>query len=61
MVASLQAMRDVGYLSTTLWVLADNARGRGFYEAGGWRPDGRSKKFGDAGIVELRYGLELSS
>jgi GNAT superfamily N-acetyltransferase len=40
-----------------LWVLADNARGRGFYEAMGWQPDGSTRPidFGGSSVEEVRY------
>jgi GNAT superfamily N-acetyltransferase len=40
------------FARATLWVLATNARGRRFYEAAGWRPDGAEK-------IEHRPGAEL--
>jgi GNAT superfamily N-acetyltransferase len=46
-----------GFGGLVLWVLTDNARGRRFYEAAGWRPDGtrRVLDFGGTPIEELRY------
>lgn len=40
-----------------LWVLTDNARGRRFYEAAGWRPDGASRllDFDGTPIEEIRF------
>lgn len=40
-----------------LWVLTDNARGRNFYEAMGWQPDGavRPIDFGGTAVEEIRY------
>ncbi|HEY7737051.1 MAG TPA: GNAT family N-acetyltransferase [Candidatus Limnocylindrales bacterium] len=40
-----------------LWVLADNLRGRRFYEAAGWMPDGEARPIdiGGSAIEELRY------
>lgn len=45
-----------------LWVLADNARGRRFYDKVGWAPDGRTTTLEQAGleIPELRYAIDLS-
>jgi GNAT superfamily N-acetyltransferase len=45
----------------TLWVLEANARGRGFYERMGWRPDGdRSTHMVEcASFPMLRYVIEL--
>jgi GNAT superfamily N-acetyltransferase len=43
-----------------LWVLEANERGRGFYEARGWRDDGgRSRSEFPPHPVELRYALQL--
>jgi GNAT superfamily N-acetyltransferase len=46
-----------GFRLLVLWVLTDNARGRRFYEAAGWRPDGASRMldFGGTPIQEMRY------
>jgi GNAT superfamily N-acetyltransferase len=38
--AALGGLREAGYERATLWVLEANARGRGFYDHIGWRPDG---------------------
>jgi RimJ/RimL family protein N-acetyltransferase len=42
-----------------LWVLEDNARARGFYEAMGWAPDGgrQSIEIAGAPLTEIRYRL----
>ncbi len=47
--------RDVNPL--VLWVLAANARGRRFYEAMGWRPDGAERPidFDGTSVEEVRY------
>jgi GNAT superfamily N-acetyltransferase len=37
---ALDGLRGAGYERATLWVLEANARGRGFYDHAGWRPDG---------------------
>jgi GNAT superfamily N-acetyltransferase len=37
---ALEGLRRAGYERATLWVLEANARGRGFYDHVGWRPDG---------------------
>ncbi|MFD3941924.1 hypothetical protein [Streptomyces sp. NPDC058579] len=44
-----------------LWVLADSARGRRFYEAAGWLPDGTVVQDMTAGrtLDELRYRRRL--
>ena len=43
MQAVLHRARERGYETLHLWVLRDNARARGFYEAMGFRPDGREQ------------------
>lgn len=55
--AALTAMRDAGYGEATLWVLANNDRAIGFYEVGGWRPDGARKddQIGGVSVTEARY------
>ena len=45
-------LHERGYAPLTLWVLRQNDRGRRFYEAAGWRPDGAQK-------VETRPGASL--
>lgn len=44
-----------------LWVLADNARGRRFYEAVGFVPDGSSRAYRRPGVTvdEVRYGRRV--
>jgi GNAT superfamily N-acetyltransferase len=47
---------QAGYSCVILWVLADNARARRFYERAGFAPDGASNilhRLG--GVTELRY------
>jgi ribosomal protein S18 acetylase RimI-like enzyme len=56
--ASIEAM---GFATITLWVLTANARARRFYEAAGWRPDGRimvERRPGGT-LREMRYRLDL--
>ena len=50
-----------GFRRATLWVLESNARGRRFYEAGGWRADGetRVEVWDGVGLHEVRYAIEL--
>ena len=38
--AALDALRELGAASATLWCLADNPRARRFYERRGWRLNG---------------------
>ncbi|WP_405859232.1 GNAT family N-acetyltransferase [Streptomyces sp. NBC_00090] len=61
--ASTEAIAAAGFRTAALWVFAGNARGRRFYEAAGWRPDGRSVRDVTAGreLEELRYRRELFS
>ncbi len=55
-------LADTGYTEALLWVLEDNARGRGFYEAAGWDPDGQTKTVAIGGreLVEVRYRNALN-
>lgn len=51
-----------GFTEAVLWVLEDNQRGRRFYEATGWRRDGRTKTVDIGGhpIDEIRYQKRLA-
>lgn len=49
-----------GFSSVTLWVLAANARARGFYAAAGFAPDGGERTYGRLAVPEYRYRLSLS-
>jgi GNAT superfamily N-acetyltransferase len=51
-----------GYREAVLWVLVDNERGRRFYEARGWRPDGSAKtlQIGGRALGEIRYRKRLA-
>ena len=48
-----------GATTLVLWVLEANIRGRGFYEALGWRADGRRQEIDLGGLrtPEMRYHL----
>ncbi|MFD3660412.1 GNAT family N-acetyltransferase [Streptomyces sp. NPDC058659] len=61
--ASTEALAAAGFRTAVLWVLAGNARGRRFYEAAGWRPDGTTVRdvTGGRELEELRYRRELFS
>jgi ribosomal protein S18 acetylase RimI-like enzyme len=50
-------LRARGFGPLTLWVLGTNIRGRRFYEAAGWRPDGAVKveERPGASLDEVRY------
>jgi GNAT superfamily N-acetyltransferase len=61
MLASLDALRAMGFASAALWVLDNNVRARTFYEAGAWRADGATKSEDSFGVrvSEVRYRLSL--
>ncbi|MEV7983995.1 GNAT family N-acetyltransferase [Micromonospora sp. NPDC085948] len=61
MVDALDAMRAQGWRRAVLWVLAQNARARAFYERGGWTPTGdeRDEAIGSAQTRQLRYTRPL--
>ena len=60
MASVLAALRAAGYLTAVLWVLADNARARRFYERAGFSPDGGTNVLaGLGGVLELRYASDL--
>ena len=45
-----------------LWVLADNARARRFYERHGWTADGASQALTIPGApIEVRYEQDVAS
>ena len=53
-----------GFVSVSLWVLTQNARGIGFYENSGFTPDFGSEKAFDLGgrqVQEIRYSAKLSA
>lgn len=54
-------LRQAGFGTATLWVLASNTRARLFYESMGWSPDGATKTEdrGSFALVETRYALPL--
>ena len=56
----LTALGADGYPRAILWVLADNARARRFYERAGFTPDGSTNVItGLGGVLELRYARDL--
>ncbi|MEU3430428.1 GNAT family N-acetyltransferase [Streptomyces gardneri] len=59
--ASTEVLVTAGFRTAVLWVFTDNTRGRRFYEAAGWRPDGRAVHdvTGGRELEELRYRREL--
>ena len=58
---AVEGLREAGFRDATLWVFEENARARGFYEAAGWRPDGRSQELHIGGVSrrEVRYRRPL--
>ncbi|RYD45215.1 MAG: GNAT family N-acetyltransferase [Verrucomicrobiaceae bacterium] len=60
---ALASAAEQGYAGITLWVLTENSRGRGFYEAMGMQPDGAMKVEDGPGCAlhEVRYRIELSA
>jgi GNAT superfamily N-acetyltransferase len=53
--------KDRGAGTLALWVLEANARGRAFYDAMGWRADGRRQQIDLGGFTatEVRYRVRL--
>jgi GNAT superfamily N-acetyltransferase len=58
--AAVEELRARGVTRARLWVLAENARARRFYERLGWRPDGTSRvvEF-PPNPIDLGYAREL--
>ncbi|GAB3064668.1 GNAT family N-acetyltransferase [Micromonospora schwarzwaldensis] len=61
MVDALDALRARGWSRAALWVLADNASARRFYERGGWHATGtrRTDRIGPVRVSRLRYAREV--
>lgn len=60
MEAVLAALREAGYASAVLWVLAENARARRFYQRAGFAADGATNVLaGLGGVLEFRYARDL--
>lgn len=59
---AMEHLRESGFRRATLWVLADNARTRRFYEIAGWMPDGTEKTEDWEGfpLREARYQVDFS-
>ena len=56
----LPALEAEGYRRVVLWVLADNARARRFYERAGFAPDGGTNILtGLGGVLEVRYSRDF--
>jgi GNAT superfamily N-acetyltransferase len=61
MQAGEKRLREFGHQHAILWVLDDNPRARGFYEAAGWTLDGTRRPieiFGQP-VPEIRYEKSL--
>ncbi|MGB3329443.1 MAG: GNAT family N-acetyltransferase [Thermomicrobiales bacterium] len=54
-------MREMGFTRGVLWMLAENAPARGFYERMGWRADGVATEipYGDRLVPEIRLTRTL--
>lgn len=63
MARALHDLAKRGFSSAILWVLTGNERGRRFYEAAGWQPDGRRQMldFDGTPVEEMRYLIELET
>jgi len=63
MTDALGHFRTWGKSRGVLWVLTANVRARGFYEQGGWAPDGpkRTAAIGPAMTWQLRYSRAVES
>ncbi|MEU6205276.1 GNAT family N-acetyltransferase [Micromonospora musae] len=61
MIDALAGMRERGWRRAVLWVLAENASARRFYERGGWSLTGveREELIGSAITPQLRYARPL--
>jgi GNAT superfamily N-acetyltransferase len=58
--AALDALRELGASSASLWCLAENARARRFYEGRGWRADGRERVVPFPPFpLDVGYSIEL--
>jgi ribosomal protein S18 acetylase RimI-like enzyme len=56
----LAALGEAGYARAVLWVLADNARARRFYEKAGFGADGATNILaGLGGVLEVRYVRDI--
>ena len=61
MTTCLDHLRQQGFTEVILWVIEDNARGRRFYERGGWKLDGTRAAdcWGATSVPRVRYRLAL--
>jgi ribosomal protein S18 acetylase RimI-like enzyme len=60
---AVDALASQDFEGATLWALESNARSRRFYEAAGWRADGRQKteRWEGIDLVQVRYARRLKS
>lgn len=58
---ALDALRESGFKTATLWVLDTNQNTRTWYESKGWRADGKTKTemLNDIELNEVRYSINL--
>jgi GNAT superfamily N-acetyltransferase len=63
MAAAVDEWTRRGAAALILWVLEKNAAARAFYEALGWRPDGRRQEIDMGGftLTEVRYRVSIPS
>jgi ribosomal protein S18 acetylase RimI-like enzyme len=60
MTSVLDSLRGDRYRRVVLWVLADNARARRFYERAGFTLDGGTNVLtGLGGVLEVRYTRDV--
>ncbi len=61
MTATLDRLRDEGFVEAVLWVLEDNPRTRRFYERAGWSADGATveQDWLGSSVREVRYRITL--
>jgi ribosomal protein S18 acetylase RimI-like enzyme len=59
MAESVARVRDSGHAEVGLWVLAENARARRFYERFGFTLSGRTKTLPDPPLKEVHYRMAL--
>lgn len=61
---SLNELQQLSFYDVTLWVLAQNARARQFYESAGFIPDpdsARDVAIGGSTLRELRYARNIAA
>ena len=58
---AFEEFRRRGFTQVTLWVLAENAKARAFYERQGFALDGGTKTYPGTRVPEVRYRIRLSN